>query len=342
MTSTTSHRSRTTSHRGAALAAAAVLTLSALLAGCSASDSGTNDSSAPQDAPAGAAVDDTGAKSGDEFAASAADDQRQVIQTGDVRMTVDSPQKTAAAIVTLTEKAGGRVDDRTEHAATSQDVGTAELTIRLPASEVSGALDELRTLGTVDEIKLDAQDVTGAAQDLDARIHGLEISVARMEDLLNKATTSADVIAAESALSDRQTNLEQLKSERARLAEQVSLSTLTIALYGPALAPAQKTSGPDSFFDGVAAGWSSLVTVVEALVIVLGVLLPWLVLGGLLAWGIAVLVRRYRRAHPRVQPAPQPQAYQRVPLGVGAPVGSAGPFPGQPPAAPPVHDPDGE
>ena len=330
----TSPRSRSSVHRAAALAAGTVLALSALLAGCSSSDSGASDSSAHD------AKGDTGAQApaaGDDFAASAADDQRQVIQTGDVRMTVDSPQKAAESIVTLTEKAGGRVDDRTEHAATSQDVGTAELTIRLPASAVSGAVDELRALGTVDEINLTAQDVTGAAQDLDARIHGLEISVARMEDLLNKATTSADVIAAEGALSERQTNLEQLTSEPARLAEQVSLSTLKIALYGPALAPAAQTHAPSSFFGGIASGWDALVVVVEGVVVVLGVLLPWLAVGGLIAWGVVALQRRYRRTHPRPErSAPPMTAFEmatRVPVGAGAP------GPTQPPAAPPVVDP---
>ncbi|WP_051639719.1 DUF4349 domain-containing protein [Cellulomonas sp. URHE0023] len=331
----TSTRSRSSVRRATTLATCTVLALSALLAGCSA-DSGSSDSGM-QDAAGGAAADEGAAEApaaDAALAATAADDQRQVIQTGDVRMTVESPQKTATAIVTLTETAGGRIDDRTEHAATSQDVGTAELTIRLPASAVSGAMDELRTLGTVDEINLSAQDVTGAAQDLDARIHGLEISVARMEDLLNKATTSADVIAAEGALSERQTNLEQLKSERARLAEQVSLSTLKIALYGPALAPAAQSEGPDSFFDGIATGWHALTTVVAGVVVLLGVLLPWLVVGGLVAWGVLVAQRRYRRSHPRPErpAAPMPT----FPMAGRVPVGAGSNRPTEPPAAPPV------
>ncbi len=211
---------------------------------------------------------------------------------------------------------------------------------------MSAAVVELRTLGTVDEINLSAQDVTGAAQDLDARIAGLEISVTRMSDLLAKATTSADIIAAEGALSERQTNLEQLKSERARLSEQVALSTLNIALYGPELAPPPLgTAGPDSFFDGLVSGWNALVNVVQALVIVLGVLLPWLVIAALITWAVLVLVRRYRRTHPKPPRAPGQQP--RVPVGAMRGPGPAGfpfppaPGPAQPPSAPPLQTPDG-
>lgn len=343
MTSSTSRRSRSTVHRGAALAVASVLALCTLLAGCTASDSGT-DESMPQDNSA--ADEDAGGASqpeaaGDDFAAGAADTERQVIQTGDISITVEDPQDAADQIVTLTEKAGGRVDNRSEQAATAQDVGTAQLTIRLPADEVSGAVDTLRTLGTIDQINLTATDVTGAAQDLDARIHGLEISVARMEDLLARASTSAEVIAAEGALAERQTNLEQLKAERARLAEQVALSTLTVALYGPGLAPEVVSTGPDSFLDGLTDGWNSLVSVVEFLVILLGVLLPWLVVGGLITLASVALVRRHRRLHPRPEPTPAPRPWELVGAGVGPGAGQPG-QPAQPPAAPPAHDPNGE
>src|SRR4051794_40254916 len=343
MTPTRSHRTRSTAHRGVALAVGSVLALCTLLAGCSSSDSGSSD--APQDAAgAPAAADDQGESAADgDFAASAADDQRQVIQTGDISITVEDPQEAADEIVALTEKAGGRVDNRAEHAATAQDVGSAQLTIRLPADEVSDAVDQLRELGTVDQIDLSAQDVTGAAQDLDARIHGLEISVARMEDLLARASTSAEVIAAEGALAERQTNLEQLKAERARLAEQVALSTLTISLYGPGLAPQSAEQGPDSFLDGLSDGWNALVSVVQFLVILLGVLLPWLVVGGLITVGTVLLVRRHRRLHPPTAPTPDPMLRTLVGAGVGQPnqPNQPGQPPAGPPAAPSVHDPDG-
>jgi len=194
----------------------------------------------------------------------------------------------------------------------------------------------LRSLGAVDTIELGTEDVTGAAVDLDARIAGMQISVARATDMLNKATTNTEIAEAEAALTERQSNLEQLQAEKARLAERVSLSTLRIALQGPEVASpppppvaAPAEPGPDSFLDGLSAGWSSLMGILSGAATVFGVLLPWLVLGGLVTWGVVVLYRRFQRTHPRSEPGPI--EHERIPVGVGAP--------GQAPTAPPVRDP---
>ncbi|WP_426592849.1 DUF4349 domain-containing protein [Cellulomonas sp. McL0617] len=362
MTQKTSRHGRSTTHRGTALAAAAVLSLSVLLAGCTAGDSGassdtggtTSDGSA-QDGTGGdalAGAGDSGAEApadggsgvgtsdstGDGIGASApSTDDRQVIQSGDITMTVDKPQDAADAIIKLTDNAGGRIDKRIEHAASGDAVATADLTVRIPSSAVNSTILALRSLGTVDTIELGTDDVTSAAEDLDARIAGMQLSVARMSDLLSKATTSDDITQAEAALTQRQTDLEQLTSQRARLAEQVSLSTLTINLHGPAVVPPPEkvvvaTPGPDSFLDGLADGWSSFAGFMGGVATEFGVLLPWLAAGGLITWGLVLLNRRYQRTHPRR--VEEPPFLERIPVGVGAPSG-----PGQPPTAPPVNDP---
>ena len=219
-----------------------------------------------------------------------------MIQTGDVTMRAEDALAAAKAVVAHVEGVGGRVDDRTEQASSKET--SASLVVRVPADKVTSTIDSLRTAGTVDAVHLAAKDVTGASQDLDARIHSLELSIARMDDLLAKATTSRAVIDAESALTERQSNLEQLQSERARLADQVSLSTLSIQIYGPDVAPPVPTDGPGSFLDGLAVGWDSFVSTVKSVVIVAGVLLPWLAFGGALVAG-GVALRRSRRRSAR-------------------------------------------
>lgn len=264
-------------------------------------------------------------------AASTVDANRQVIQTGEVEMAVEDPRAAVDAIVELTEDADGRVDDRAEKAATDTEVGTAHLTIRLPAAAVSPTLIALRELGDVESVDLTKKDVTGAAQDLDARIHAMELSVARMTNLLATATTHDDIIVAENALTEREAALEQLRSQRAAIAEQVSLSTIHVAIVGPDLppyvappAPVEPPTGPQSFLEGLVTGWDSLVAVVSGIAIVLGVLLPWLAFGGALAALVVAAVRWTRRWR-------GPATGQPVAAGVGAVF--------DPPAAPPV-DPD--
>ncbi|MGY4643213.1 DUF4349 domain-containing protein [Cellulomonas sp. URHB0016] len=318
MTSTTrTHRPR----RSAALAAAGLIAATLTLGACSAGDdSGSSDSAGSADMAADVGPDEAANVGADAAAlASVADGQvpaaapaQQVVQTGEVSMTVDDLRVAADAVVELAEKAGGRVDDRTEHGATDDTRGTASLKIRVPSSEMTATLAALRALGTVEAVDLHSQDVTNAAKDLDARIHGLELSAARMQDLLSRATTNEAIISAENALTERQTNLEQLTSQRALLADQVRLSTLSVAISGPEVVVVAPATGPQSFLEGLAAGWTTFTSTVRVAAVVLGVLLPWLAFGGAVAAG-AMAVTRWRRARsgstaarPPLVPVPVP------------------------------------
>jgi hypothetical protein len=230
---------------------------------------------------------------------------RQVVTTGEAGLVSPDPRAAADAVVAEVEAAGGRVDARRETAARADEgtEATADLTVRVPADGVTGLLEALDEIGDVDHVDLSSDDVTAAAQDLDARIRAMTLSVARMEDLLNRATTRQEVLEAEGTLTDRQASLEQLQSERARMAEQVALSTLRISIWTP---PATATAAepdpaedgsPSGFLGGLAAGWSALVTVLGGVVTVLGVLLPWLALGAaVLAAVLAVRRALGRRA----------------------------------------------
>jgi hypothetical protein len=311
-------RTRTSSTVVPALVAAGAL-LVALLAGCSAGAG--SDSSAP----AGAADRDAGAAVDEEPGASVVDaaetsEDRQVVQEGDVTMTVRDTRTAVDSVVSFVTRAQGRVDDWAEEAGDEWTRPTAALTVRVPADQLDATIDTLRTLGTVGSVRLKATDVTDAARDLDARIAGLELSVDRMTALLASATTQADVVQAEKALTERQTELEKLQSQRAALAEQVSLSTLRIEVLGPvpAGAPAEKP-GPTSFLGGLAVGWAAFMTTVSTLLVVLGVLLPWLAVVGVVAVVAAAWVRRRRAAHPVAPAVPAPAVAAAAPPQQGPP-----------------------
>ena len=291
--------------------ATAVVTvvLVGLLAGCSASRSGTStavtDGGGAKDSSALSGSAPQGAAGTEQVAADAAG--RQVVTTGTAQLTVDDPRKAASAVVALVEGEGGRVDARKEQTAAEGRDAFAQLTVRIPSDDLTSTLTKLEDIGRVDQINLSAQDVTGTAEDLDARIRALKLSVARMEDLLSRATSNADLIAAENALTERQANLESLQSQRARLAEQVALSTLDITLTTPGNAPEPTTHG---FLGGVAAGWDALVAMLSALVLVVGVLLPWLAFAGVIVLVVVASLRwvRRRRAPAAVAAGPAPTA----------------------------------
>lgn len=312
----------------------AVVVAVALVTGCSAAGGDASDVALSSDGgreSAGAAdmgaVEESGADSAE---APRSDgglvpsvEDRQFVTEGSVGLTVESPRRAATAVAQLVERVGGHVQERVEQGTEDDESASAHLVVRIPSTEVSGTLEQLATLGTVEDTSITSTEVTAQARDLDARIRALEISVGRLEGLLSDATSTQAIVEAEQALTDRQAELESLESQRSRLADQVALSTLRIELWTEDTVPPEPPTG---FWGGLVTGWSSLVATLTGLAVALGVLTPWLVLLGLVALVVLALRRRLRRTD---RPGPAATA----PSGPVPPPGPA-PAAGAAPAAP--------
>lgn len=266
----------------------ALIVTTLALAGCSAaSDSGSASDSGGRSAPEVVAEGEMQSSDGSLAVNDSVD--RQVITTGWVTITVDEPMDAATEAIRITEQVGGRVDGRSEFAPIDGDKGSATLTLRLPADTLNSTLDKLKELGDVQEISLNAQDVTMVTQDLDARITALEASIDRLLALLSSATDTDTLITLETAISDRQAQLESMQSERRYYADQVSLSTVTLNLVSVADAPVEQ---PSNFFTGIITGWNAFVAFFAGLLVAVGVLLPWIVLAAIITAIVLFAVKR--------------------------------------------------
>lgn len=215
---------------------------------------------------------------------------REVITTGSANVTVSDPAKAADSFTVWVERHGGRVDGRTE---SRDDEGhtSAQLTARIPSGQVSAAVAQLRKAGEIKSVDLQRDDVTAQGADLDGRIKALKISIARLEKILDRAGTSSEVIEAETALTQRQQELESLQLQRRSLTDQVSLSTLSVAFEQEGKPGAV---APGGFRGGLIKGWNALIDTVNAIVTAAGAALPWFgiaAVAGLIWW----VVRRVRR-----------------------------------------------
>jgi hypothetical protein len=292
------------------LGTAIVALLLVLLAGCTGggaeSGGGGSDSagSAGDEGPVTAVPGDPGgAPAGPEDV----DPDRQVVTNASASVAVEDPAEGARRVSELVESVGGRVEERTEQAASADDGAgaVADLVVRVPADALTGVLADLEELGDVANVSVTRSDVTTTAVDLDARISALQTSVARLQGLMDGAATTEALLAAEAALAERQEQLESLQSQRALLADQVALSTLHVHLEPFGVAPA---GGPDGFLDGLGTGWRALVSVGGAAVVALGVLLPWLAVAAVVTAAVLVPLRRARRRHPAMTPSAPPGA----------------------------------
>lgn len=235
---------------------------------------------------------------------------REVITTASATVEVDDVQAAARAIAALADEEGGYVesmsvgDDRAgvsgyapESLVYPGPTG-AWVTVRVPADRLSAVTESLSEIGEVSGSRIDRADVTTAAVDLRARVAALEASVARLTELMAQATSTGDLIAAESALAQRQGELDSYRQQLEGLEGQVELSSLTVSLVTPV---EHVEADPAGFVDGVLAGWNGLVATLNGIVVALGFLLPWLVVLGVLGialWAVRRVVRR-RRARRR-------------------------------------------
>lgn len=230
---------------------------------------------------------------------------REVIARAYVSLTAEDPAAAADEVGTAAERAGGYVESMSvagrtgtepEAPAEGSDApssnGGSWITVRVPASDLTAFLDGLRAVGDVVSSEISRDDVTAQSTDLRARTEALQASVDRLQELIADAGSTADLLAAEGALADRQAELDSLRAQLEALDDQVALSSVEVAVSAP-----QETvvADPQGFEDGLSTGWNALVTTLNGIVIGLGFLLPWLVIAGVVVLVVRVARRAIRR-----------------------------------------------
>ena len=274
--------------------------------------------------PTGVALEDSRSDSVDQSAPGAASDSaessslvpgavdvidREIIATANATVQVKDIGDAAAAISALAESRGGYVEsteigqsvavDGTSEPAPS-DPGYGWISVRVPSAELAAVIDDLADSGDVLSSSISKQDVTSTAIDLRARVDATRASVQRLTELMSQTGTVAELIEAEVALTDRQAQLESYEQQLASLDDQVAMSSLQVQLTRTT---PPTTADPAGFADGLLAGWNGLVVSLNALVVAVGFILPWLALAGavvLVIW----LLRRARRTRRAVSEPP--------------------------------------
>ena len=307
-------------------AAAAVVVVAAVIGPSLASTSGASDSaiagasgegltnqysggseSAPiaplvpaQDAAGSSSSD---AASGDAAARDAA--TRDIVATGSSTVEVDDIARAIDEVGAAATGAGGYVESSQlggtigavpyEGSASTPAASSGSITVRVPAAALSSTMDGLRQVGEVTATTVSRSDVTEQTVDLRARVAAGEASVARLTELLAQAGSVSDLITAESALAERQAQLDADRQVLQSVASQVAMSSLSVRLVERSPAA---VADPAGFGDGLGAGWHGLVSTVNGIVIGLGFLLPWIAVAAVVL-AVAWSVRRARRLRRR-------------------------------------------
>lgn len=179
---------------------------------------------------------------------------------------------------------------RVENSSLGQD--QARLTLSVPALKLDGVLAEIARIGTVSYRSSQAEDVTDAYVDAQARVAPARASVARVQALLAGATDLKQVVLIESELSRRQADLDSLTQRLAGLEQRTTMSEVTVTLWTGATPVAVSDNG---FVDRLRTALDGLLSSVAVITVGLATLAPWLVVLALLGW-VVMRVQRRRQA----------------------------------------------
>ena len=217
---------------------------------------------------------------------------RSIIKTSSLTLRVKNVEKSIIQALDLATQFEGRVDDSSQYKNPgSEDSLSANLTIRVPSANLEKALEAFKGLGDVESSSISATDVTMQKVDLDARIAALNTSVERFKQLISSATNTSDLIAAETALAERQAELDSLTAQLKYLSEQVDMSVIYLALLPNDSFSAIK---PIGFFAGIEKGFVALLNAAANLTSILGYFIPWII-AILVIVAIFKLISRIRR-----------------------------------------------
>jgi hypothetical protein len=115
---------------------------------------------------------------------------------------------------------------------------TSVLTFKVQPEDFQAALVALGSIGEVRNQNVTASDVTERVVDLESRIATATVSVERLRALLLEATDIEAIVALESELLVRETELETLRGSLRTLQDQVALATIVLTLTEAASNPA--------------------------------------------------------------------------------------------------------
>ncbi len=239
---------------------------------------------------------------------------RKLSRRADMSLTVTDVPLSAAKVRGVAASQNGVVV--AEEVSTQKDAPEGDgfaygtITISVPADRLDAALDEVAKIGEVASRNTSTDDVTAQFVDTESRVKSMKASVERVRALMTRAEKLTDIVALESELSRRQSDLEAYETQLAALQDSVTLSPITVRLATSEKELAEQ-GGDTGFLAGLTAGWKAFTGSVTVLLTALGAVLPFAVF---IALVLVPLVLWLRRRTPHAQaPAATPAAFQPPP-----------------------------
>lgn len=240
--------------------------------------------------PGDEAADDAVGDAGGTTATAGAGGQGRRVVTTSVDVAVQDVAAAARRVRDVAVVAGGFVSGESS---VGGDRPRTEITLRVPVAGAADVLTDVAGLGAEVSRTAESADVEAQLVDLESRTATQRAGVERIRALLTQAEDLQDVLVLETELTRRQGDLEALAAQQVALADRAALATVTVVLNEPDDPEVAGTVPP--FLTGLTSGWDALAWSTGVLLVVLGAVLPFALVGVLLAVAAAAVARVVRR-----------------------------------------------
>jgi hypothetical protein len=240
-------------------------------------------------------------------------DRQQLIKKGSLTLIVGEATKAEERLKEILKGYDAYISARQSSASVPQskylkpsEVSSITLTIKIEAKRFDEFLAQVKQIGSYTHESVQTEDVTFAHADLTARLaNQKKVEERLLGHLSDKARDFKSVLEVEKELSRVREQIEQLTAQLRTMENQIGYSTLTlqISVQPEYVPPSQRSFGQEvkETFKG---SMSAMGTTVRTLGIAVVAILPWLVVGGLLLWGLVRFIgwMSSRRAKPKQAP----------------------------------------
>jgi hypothetical protein len=161
------------------------------------------------------------------------DIERLVIKNADLSIVVDDPAASLDRVGRMADEMGGFIVSANlshEQLESGIEVPVAVITIRVPAEKLNEALEQIRQESDQEPVyeNIGSQDVTREYTDLQSRLRNLESAEAQLQNIMDSATKTEDVLAVYNELVQVREQIEVIKGEIQYYEQSSALSAITV------------------------------------------------------------------------------------------------------------------
>ena len=242
--------------------------------------------------------------------------ERLIIRNGSISMIVEDTRAAQQSV----EEMVAEMADEGAYVVSSEEYGGVEggsphvgMTIRVPAMRFDQAMDRLANMAVEVMARNESgQDVTEEYVDLETRLESLEAARERLLEIMQETRTTKDLLEAERQLTEREAEIESLKGRMQYLAQSAQLAGIRIELQPYILSqPVSARWRPAEVVrQAVETLVDSLRSLGDFLIFFVIAILPWVVVLGLVVYGVVrfvlwrMRVGREKRAAGDQRPGP--------------------------------------